>query len=103
MKKRAKALSAGFSIGVSAFAIAVLAATSASAAINPLSWHVNKSKLYCGNLPTRTPVEQMYKAACDDALFKMQVDVLTKQTQQAWTAAETARYASSLNWPGPGH
>ncbi|MEV5898593.1 hypothetical protein [Streptomyces sp. NPDC052127] len=103
MKKRAKTLSVGFSVGLSAFAVAVLAATPASAALHPLSWHVNKSRAYIADLPTRTAVQQMYKAQEESAFMALQADITTKSIQQAMTASEITRYASSKNWPGPGH
>lgn len=100
MKKRARTLSAGLSVGVAALAAAVLTTTPAAAALQSLSWHVNKSLAYCSSLPHRTSVEQMKQAACNSEVINLEALVASEAIARG---VATAEIAAGKNWPGPGH
>lgn len=100
MRKQVRILSGGISVGVAALAAAALAATPAVAALQSLSWHVNKSNAYCETLDNGTDLGRMRAAQCRSSVLALQVYTTNTAIQQAKSTAEVA---ASLDWPGPGH
>ncbi|MGI5401578.1 hypothetical protein ACQEVG_19475 [Streptomyces sp. CA-135486] len=96
MKKTARTLSIGASVGVAALA-AVLVTTTPAAAAASVRWHVNKSMAYCKTLDNGTTLGKMKRAQCESETLSLQAMLVNE------SIARQTEILRTLNWPGPGH